>query len=538
MEFPIRLGKQALTKAQFLTIKELRENGENGTKIAEQFGLSRILIYAFFKEWKILPKREQEIIISNKRFSQKHIENIFQRRMAGETVNDIAVSLDVDPRRLGKVFQKYKIRIRVKNFQKIGGKLQDKEKFQQICKRRLEGEKIKELAKEFELNENALVHFFLRHNIRPSICSRIVKEPEKLIVSGHKSKLKKLMEGNIKSVRIGGRDLTIEKVNSIIEQRKKGLLLQRISNETGIDRRALQYFFAREGIQPEIPPNEIRLGSRLLTYEEIEDLKKGRLNGESIRAIGGSSGINNVTLCGFFKKENICPAANLLRNINRTYQINHDFFINTSFSSANEAYILGLIITDGSIDPHDKTIEICLKRDDIYLLEKVNALLGSNRPIFLPNIKNDNRARLRVSSTQIFTDLKRKGIDPSTKSSTARYPNLEILPEQFQGAFIRGVFDGDGWVSVNKEKKNFSVGFIGTKDLLEGIQAVLVTKCRMNKSTISTRSKAYVSCFSMQYRGRQNLMKFYDFLYGRDFNPDRDLCLRRKWEKMNSANVS
>jgi hypothetical protein len=300
----------------------------------------------------------------------------------------------------------------------------------------------------------------------------------------------------------------------------------------------LQHFFAREGIQPEIGQNEISLGSRLLTHEEIEDLKKRRLKGESIRAISASSGINNGTLCGFFRREHVCPSANLLRNVNRTYQINHDFFNNTSVSSANEAYILGLIITDGSIDPHDKTIEICLKRDDIYLLEKINVLLGSNRPIYLPNIKNDNRARLRVSSIQIFSDLKRKGIDPSTKSASAKYPNLEILPEQFQGAFIRGVFDGDGWVSVNKEKKNYGVGFIGTRDLLEGIQAVLVSKCKLNEITISTRSKAYVRCFSMQYGGRQNLVKFYDFLYGKDFNPDQDLCLRRKWEKMSSAIIT
>jgi hypothetical protein len=42
----------------------------------------------------------------------------------------------------------------------------------------------------------------------------------------------------------------------------------------------------------------------------------------------------------------------------------------------------------------------------------------------------------------------------------------------------------------------------------------------------------------MSYGGRQNLVKIHDFLYGKDFKPDGDLYLRRKWEKMKSAIIS
>jgi hypothetical protein len=587
----IKIGNRSITNDEFGQMKESREAGEVGTSIANRFNVDSILIYEFFKKYNIKPMKDRETIISGKRFSRNQLMELFDRRKNGESSPKIAQSIDVDERRLVKVFQKYRVGVTDKQFQDIGGKKLSKEKVDGICNRRRHGEKVRDLARELEVQENSLTRFFLRHDIKPAINPDVtiiggkafssehvrdlidlrksgvtyeeiankisvgiaaiynfltIRNPDNQMIGLEESegnerelkikrKLDDLYAGSIQKITIGCHDFAKDQVKALIERRERGEKLQPIAKDLGIDRRALQYFLSRMAISPKVKENHVKIGNTSFPRAQIENIKDQRMAGKSIRSISKDVGINNAAIRNYLKKEGVLLPKEISRDINRRYSIDHDFFSNDQVSSTSEAYILGLMITDGSLDPVDKTVELSLMRDDLYLLERIKNILKSDRPIYLPKTESDNRARLRLSSIQVFEDLRRKGIDPSTKSFTARFPNQEILLEHFQRDFIRGVFDGDGWVSINKEKKRYTFGFIGTKDLLEGIQAVLVSKCNLNPVTISPKSKAYASCFTMSYGGKQNLLKFYDLLYGKDFNIDRDLCLRRKWEKMNSG---
>jgi hypothetical protein len=192
---------------------------------------------------------------------------------------------------------------------------------------------------------------------------------------------------------------------------------------------------------------------------------------------------------------------------------------------------LGLILTDGYLTKTDKTIGICLNRKDQYLLEKINKKLGSDRSLYIPKKAGDNRAMLLVNSLKMYNDLQRKGIDVSTKSYTAKFPDVSIVPEKFQGQFIRGLFDGDGWITINKESRAYAWGIVGTKELVTGVQNVLMEKCELSQTKIRMNENS-LSCFKITYGGRINVRKIYEFLYGSNFDPEKKLCLQRKWIKM------
>jgi len=101
------------------------------------------------------------------------------------------------------------------------------------------------------------------------------------------------------------------------------------------------------------------------------------------------------------------------------------------------------------------------------------------------------------------------------------------LDENLDNHFIRGYFDGDGCVTFNKANKYLQISFCGTESLLLGIQNILIDKCGLNKVKMYTRyPKRNNNTRSLMYSGKQNSIKFYNFLY-----QDSTLYMKRKKDK-------
>ncbi|MFX0099030.1 MAG: LAGLIDADG family homing endonuclease [Candidatus Hodarchaeota archaeon] len=535
----IKMGNKLLTSKDLTDIITRRENGEFVGEIAEDFNLNQILLSEFLNQRNISPQVAPEIVISGKKFKLDEMEEIFQRRKVGEPVIEIAKDLGLDEKRLAKVFQYHNIQVEEKLTQKLGGKTFSRETIDEICNRRINGEKIKDIAYDYDLAPNTLTKFFIRHNIKKDDgfkgkkVENVIKNSVSHLKNERRSKLDKLLNDEVKILVLGGRKFTKEEISNIILRRKNGEMLKVFEDEFNISHRVFQYFFSTNDIHPITPEGTIKLGNRFISNDIIEKVKEKRLKGHSIRSLSKEFNINKDVLRKFLIKEGITLSEEKLRNIGRKYTINHDFFSNDEISSSNEAYIIGLIMADGSLDKQDKTVEICLHKNDKYLLEKINEVLGSNRPIYYP--KKDKRARLRFNSSQIYEDLKRKGIDESTKSYTSKVPSSDILKEPYQNDFIRGVFDGDGSISINEEKHYYNFCLIGSKNLLETIQEILMRKCDLNKTRISPAHKNNFNYFNLAYGGLNNIAKIYKYLYNKDDNNKAIIFLKRKHNKMEKA---
>jgi dUTP pyrophosphatase len=132
-------------------------------------------------------------------------------------------------------------------------------------------------------------------------------------------------------------------------------------------------------------------------------------------------------------------------NPNARYAV-FDLFLEQIDTEA-KAYLLGWIASDGTV--REDTICIELHRQDRMLLQDLAALLGEDLPLH-PR-KEGRHLALEVPRKKMVEDVCRHlGIKPGPKSRTVRFP--ELVSDELQWHFVRGLFDGDGSVADPRRK--------------------------------------------------------------------------------------
>lgn len=125
------------------------------------------------------------------------------------------------------------------------------------------------------------------------------------------------------------------------------------------------------------------------------------------------------------------------------YSINSDFF---KYWNDEMAYILGYIFADGSVRIRKSGMELSIKSKDFEILETMNNKMRSNYRISKESIETGEIFRLSIYRSEIVKDLIKFGVIPR-KTLIMTLPDI---PENFFFHFIRGYFDGDGHVRINR----------------------------------------------------------------------------------------
>ncbi|MBW2994800.1 hypothetical protein KY312_00460 [Candidatus Woesearchaeota archaeon] len=214
------------------------------------------------------------------------------------------------------------------------------------------------------------------------------------------------------------------------------------------------------------------------------------------------------------------------------YKINNDFFKDWT---PQMAYILGFTYSDGNV--HDKCLcwKLSNKDDsDKNLLIKINKTMRSNYPVTSGN----TFFRLRISNPIILKDIKNLGIVPN-KTKTIKFP---FIPERFLRDFIRGYFDGDGWITIRNRKnrgyKEINIGFAcGSRTFLKSLVQKLNENLNFSNNNLRKRKKVTKNrkvtyCYQIEYYS-QRAMSLIKYLY--DDLKDNDLYLQRKCNKQLEA---
>lgn len=201
------------------------------------------------------------------------------------------------------------------------------------------------------------------------------------------------------------------------------------------------------------------------------------------------------------------------------YSYNDTFF---SEWSEDMAYIFGFLVADGYMSSrHSYVVGMELSIKDINILTAMASKLG-NIPLAITerNINDIKRRYCKFSlySKKIYDDLIKLGL-MENKSLTMGFP---YVPSKYMSTFIRGVFDGDGCISVFKGGKDVFIccshSFGRHLDLLLNSYGIETIKPR-----VSTILKVRLST------KKENICKFFDFLYsGCD---ESSLRLDRKYDK-------
>lgn len=185
----------------------------------------------------------------------------------------------------------------------------------------------------------------------------------------------------------------------------------------------------------------------------------------------------------------------------RKYDVNENYF---KIWTPNMAYVLGVIASDGCV--YNNQIRIGVSLNDIKWLEDIKLEMGVSNKIY--KREKDSIALLCIYSKTMTEDLKALGIT-SNKSKTLTFPNI---PKEYDSHFIRGYFDGDGWVGFSKDKSNFTslaVSICGTNEFLKQIKYKFNEKFNNTVGSLGNGNK----CFQLRFNGNKSSKLFLDWIY-------------------------
>lgn len=200
------------------------------------------------------------------------------------------------------------------------------------------------------------------------------------------------------------------------------------------------------------------------------------------------------------------------------FDINENFF---SGWSAEMAYVLGLIITDGCIS-RTGTVSLCMNDKD--LLEKVKEVMGAAHKIE-PSKYQKNLYIFYFAREKLVKDLEKLCVVPR-KSLIVKFPEV---PQEYLPDFIRGIFDGDGSVFYDKRRPKFPLRskFVsGSEGFIGGLEKSLES-LGMPERTIY-RQKTKNGWSYMFIYDHQNSVKLFKILYR---NTQNGLFLERKHKR-------
>lgn len=137
--------------------------------------------------------------------------------------------------------------------------------------------------------------------------------------------------------------------------------------------------------------------------------------------------------------------------------------------------------------------------------------------------------RLSINCKKMCEDLTNLGA-VKNKSLCLKFPHFitkSLLPH-----FIRGYFDGDGCIWNGKRYKalvndktcregkrtriihNVKVTFTGNTDFIKSLQDVLVQELQLSYTKLNfSKSKNRKHICTLEYSGRRNILKFYNYMY-------------------------
>lgn len=210
--------------------------------------------------------------------------------------------------------------------------------------------------------------------------------------------------------------------------------------------------------------------------------------------------------------------------------VNESFF---SSWSKEMAWVLGVVYTDGSIDPgrqentlrpiSSTTAKLAIGQKEPELLLKLIRLMGSNAKLITVT---GGTMVLQIYSNKIYRDLVDIGLRPN-KSLNMRFPDI---PKEYISHFIRGCWDGDGSIGFyeNKYRARF---FCGSLSFIERFVKCLDMAGLPHRNITVRYTKRKNPFYNISFTGKK-IVKLYEFLYK---DSEQSCYLERKQELFKNA---
>ncbi len=203
--------------------------------------------------------------------------------------------------------------------------------------------------------------------------------------------------------------------------------------------------------------------------DELKIIQDNYINFLSFNQLQKKYHISANRLTKIFSKYGV----EIKKNIHKgKYNFNRNFFYQ---DSAELAYFLGLVSSDGFVQTSANVIGIELKQSDKKILEDISKAMEYNRPIL--NFERKERgsgyfSKFILENKEIKQLLIDKyGIIPNKSNKNFCF-NFYNLNKKYWKDYIRGYFDGDGSIKKTGRYITFQIDCTSLKMLLSIEQAL------------------------------------------------------------------
>lgn len=252
------------------------------------------------------------------------------------------------------------------------------------------------------------------------------------------------------------------------------------------------------------------------------------LSGLSAEVLGERYGLSDVAVRNYLRKHGVQIRSSYDSTYDSSRQSPYHFNEHwlDELDCAEKFYFLGFFAADGCNSKKYNNAKIKLQTCDLELLEKFKILLESDRPIYNVCQKRAKEGKeffavnFELTSKYFCEKLEELGL-PERKTYTLQLP--DYVPDKYFRDYIRGLFDGDGNISVsyaNKPKGLSSIAgnpcfLLQVKEKLEKILPINIAYQVNNEN-----------CGYIKINRQEDIKIFLDWMY-----KDSKLYMERKYQK-------
>ncbi len=284
----------------------------------------------------------------------------------------------------------------------------------------------------------------------------------------------------------------------IIESYNLGNSMKAIGLDFGISPVTVKNILDRNDVQK-------RTSGGIYKLPDKEIINKYK-SGLSCNQIAVEYNVTFHTISKILEKHNIKR-----NNIYHNLELIEDYW--EHIDSFDKAYFLGFLLTDGNIIGNQVKLELGAK--DEQILHTFNRYTKSkNKIINLDRRDKGKFCAFSVKRKKWVEDLSNYGIKPN-KTFTIEMP---ILDDSLMPHLIRGMIDGDGWITY----KGNQIGFCGSENCVTQFRDFLVKTLGVyNVKVIHQGTNVWQVCWC----SRKDIKTIGDFIY----NERHDCFLERKY---------
>lgn len=245
------------------------------------------------------------------------------------------------------------------------------------------------------------------------------------------------------------------------------------------------------------------------------------LKGLNQRQISEEVFISDSAIRKYLKEQNIPMRS--ISECNMRYKRNKHYF--DEINTPNKAYILGLLYADGCNYILHNSITLTLQAEDVQVIERIKQELE-----YEGNIRFSTKSKpqykdnyiLCINDEYMSNQLNKIGMI-NNKSLILEFP--KCVPMNLISHFVRGYFDGDGCIYLNKEIRKTEICIAGTFNMVKRMHDIAVLmNCPC--SICHPKQCGESNTYTLRVNGYHNVKNFMNWMYD-----NADIKMERKYNK-------